>query len=304
MLRSVARVARGRGGRVALLYGRNEGAVNVDDDAMGVDGAMRRVIFCILVSVGFPATSFAVVPETWPHASLLAEPGWSATLAVGLERGVIPVFRAGSRDRLRASVEAVWAPVDPVALDLRYDGIQDRHPDGTVVTGSGDLELGTTVRLWRGTWGPGRSPEAWAVGLAWRAKLPNAQDDGEIGTDETDVAMTLLAEAQAGRFRPFLGGGLAILGNPLRYTDQDDVPFLQVGMRWSDGEDRAVLPDLRAGVDWGFSTTRNPARGEGAVALEWGRRWRLGVEGGGGLTPAAADARVRLFLGMAGSTGS
>lgn len=207
---------------------------------------------------------------------------------------------AGERDRWHLGLEGFWQPMtgsaSPVRLllDARYEGIQDRLPDGTRITGSGDLVLGTFAGISNG--GAGLR---WTAGVGWRAKLPNAADDAELGTDETDI-LPSLGVALGGRSWQVQGeGGLAILGNPLRYASQDDVPFGLGRVEW---QPTALPWDVGAGLAWAFATSRNPARGEVLARASVQGPERRGVasrflvEAGAGLTPAAPD--LRLVLGI------
>jgi hypothetical protein len=139
--------------------------------------------------------------------------------------------------------------------------------------------------------------------LGWSAKLPDAKDEGELGTDETDVAFGGAAELHVGPWRVLAGAGLGVWGNPLRFANQDDVPELRATAAWSPG------PGLNAGVAFNadVGTARNPAR---LVAGGWLRaslplgatvtRGFIEVAGGAGLTPAAADGIAALSFGLGG----
>lgn len=153
--------------------------------------------------------------------------------------------------------------------------------------GAGDLRLGAFQ--------PVSLPAGFAVGLGAEAKVPSARDESELGTDETDIAFGGAARWSDGRWRAGAALGLQVLGNPLRFANQDDVPALRVGGGWAGGP-WSVGAQLAADV----GTSRNPARARLEAGLEHGRRWTARVEGGVGLTPAEADARLGLALGWRG----
>jgi hypothetical protein len=271
---------------------------------------MLYITSCILLP---PASARAAIPENWN----LPEPGRaeevSLSLGASTARDVVPPFRAGERHRSSLLAAATWrltrAPGDPfppeagppkggnprdeVLFDLQAEFLRDAWPDGDSLSGPGDLQLGALATHTR-LRGPGRE----GLGFSWgfRVKLPNARDQGELGTDETDV---VLLGGLAGALGPIDGsllGGLAILGNPLRYTDQDDVPFVSLGVRW-DGARLPVNLVPKGRISRAFRTTRNPPRGEASLGFEAGDRWWVEVEGGVGLDPASAASRVQVGLG-------
>lgn len=209
---------------------------------------------------------------------------------------MVPPFRAGSRDRLRGELEA-WAWLHTtVRLDARLDLRADRFPSGLRRAGPGDLRLGVLVRPLRG-----REGASEALALGWLAKLPNAEDEGELGTDETDV--TVWGEGRLRRGPWSVGGraGLAILGHPLLVASQDDVPLTWASAGWGDGQ-----AGLVAEVGGAWRTPRNPARMEARLRGELGCPWLLQTDLGLGLTPAAPrwSAGVALGRDLGGSAGS
>lgn len=231
--------------------------------------------------------------------------GWAPALAAPAARGAaevaagavyapgyVPPFRAGARDRLAFGVGGRWMPDDRVQLSLGFDGLSDRSAAGTV-TGPGDVRLGATVRV--AQVGPARG---W---LGFAAKLPDARDESELGTDETDVTFGGGVEVHGGPLRAFAGAALGVWGNPLRFANQDDVPLLRAGAVW----DRPG-GGLQLGVafDADVGTARNPAR---VQAGGWVRgelrtgavRPFLELGGGAGLTPAAPDGIGTAALGLA-----
>ena len=198
---------------------------------------------------------------------------------------MVPTFRVASRDRFRGELEAWTWLTGTVRLDARLDLRVDRFPSSAQRAGAGDLRLGTLVRVVPGS-------EVLAVG--WLVKLPNAEDEGELGTDETD--MTFWAEGLWHQGALSLGGraGLAILGNPLLVASQDDVPLTWLVGRIA-GEHRGVVAEV--GGAW--RTPRNPSRMDLRISGELGCPWTLGLMGGLGLTPAAPTWSAALTVGRA-----
>jgi hypothetical protein len=260
--------------------------------------SVRPVAQLTWLSALFAARAHAGIPEDF----FVLDPDPVEQVAVGVhlksDQELIPPFRAGPRDRYRAGVHARFLAADRVLLDLSWQVLADLHPSGERVVGPGDLELGTTVRLpiaegardrarQQGRRGP-------AFGLGWRVKLPNASDEGELGSDETDVVLLACAATDLGPLRGWAGGGLAILGDPLMLAAQDDLVFLQAGLGWDAAAslERAWLPRTDLDLAAALPSPSNPLRAELGWGLAWGRRWSLGVEGAIGLSAAAPGYRI------------
>jgi len=209
------------------------------------------------------------------------------------EPGLVPLFRAGSRDRLGFGGGGRWMPDRRVQLSAGFDGLWDRSAGGSEV-GAGDVRLGATTYV--ADLGPVRPWVGFAV------KLPDAKDEGELGTDETDITFGGAAELHLGAWRALAGAGLGVLGNPLRFANQDDVPQVRAAVSW------APSPRVGAGayLNGDLGTARNPARVlagawvRGAVPLAPGSRYAAYAElgGGAGLTPAAPDGVAALSIGV------
>lgn len=210
----------------------------------------------------------------------------SGAAVVGYAAGMVPPFRAGSRDRAAFGADADAWFAERVRVGIAWDWLLDRHPSEAVISGPGDFRLDTTVCVWR--------TDALSTGVGWQAKLPNARNEDELGTDETDVDFGAWLGLRGGPWQGVLSLGLGVLGNPLRFADQDDVPRARLEGSWSSERVRtALFAELRVG------TTRNPVRAEAGGRVRYGRGVFAELEGGAGLTPAAADGRVTVRLGYA-----
>ena len=214
---------------------------------------------------------------------------WSAGAGAVYMPGYVPPFRAGARDRLAYGVGGRWRPAARVEVSLGFDGLWDHDASGDA-SGPGDVRVGTVVTLF--------SPGALRIGLGWSAKFPDARDENQLGTDETDVTFGGSADWHSGPWRAVAGVGLGIWGNPLRFANQDDVPELRVAGSWT-----SRIADLGVTVNGDVETSRNPARW---VAGGWVRHdfpvgasfaW-IEAAGGAGLSPAAPDAIAALSFGF------
>lgn len=198
--------------------------------------------------------------------------------------GYVPPFRAGERARGAVDLDLAGRTAAGTLLRMHGDFLRDDCAGAEPVLGPGDLRLGAHQPLTRG-----RGIEA---GLGFEAKVPSARDEGELGTDETDVLFGGALGWSDGRWSAGVAAGLAVLGNPLRFANQDDVPMARAGVGWSAGAWSAgalLVADV--------GTARNPARVSLDAGVEAGRRWTARLGGGVGLTPAAADGYASLALG-------
>jgi hypothetical protein len=155
---------------------------------------------------------------------------------------------------------------------------------GQTIQGAGDVQLGVHAVFWSGPVD---------FGLAWQVKLPNAQDESELGSDETDVTIAGTAGWVHEDWSIQGTGGVLISGDPIRFANQDDAALL-----------RLHLSTKQAGVLWGgqvggtFHTSRNPARMTADFEGEKGCRLRGGARGSIGLTPAAPSWGVFGWVGL------
>ncbi len=187
----------------------------------------------------------------------MARGGAAASFDTSFERGAVPAFRVGERDR---------------------------------------IAFGPSVAGWLGARVCVRADWAWRVdltgaGVGWSVKLPNAS--APLGTDEADVGFGAWVAWARGPLAARGGVGLEILGNPLRFASQDDVPHA-----WLEGDVRAGDVVVGPRLDLEVATSRNPARSRVGAEVVVGRTafGRLGVFGG--LSPAAPDWAVALSVGV------
>lgn len=227
------------------------------------------------------------IPDPWfPRSAPSATGTFAAAIGGEWAAGYVPPFRAGARDRGSIGVDAIVG-LAPFLVRARWEWLADVTAVDTV-SGPGDLRLGTVASIWR--------PGPFDVTLGWEAKLPNASDAGELGTDETDALFGASLGYARGPVAARLGVGLAILGNPLRFANQDDVPLVRADASWGRG------PFALVGEAWAdLPTSRNPPRAGGDLGVRYGTSWFGVARGGGGFSAAAADWRVGLSVGYAGT---
>ncbi len=208
--------------------------------------------------------------------------------------GFVPPFRSGARDRWTFGGGGRWMPDARVQLAGGFEGIADRTAEGTAI-GAGDVRLGASADL--------VELGIFRVWTGFSVKLPDAKDENELGTDETDVAFGSSLEVASGPWRALGGAGLGIWGNPLRFANQDDVPMVRLAGSWTRPRAGGLGLQVGAALNVDVATARNPAR---SVIGGWVRVLRpLGrasvyveCSAGAGLTPAAPDGFAGASLGV------
>ncbi len=243
-----------------------------------------------LVVGGLLLCPVAIAADLWALAPLVNDASDSGLIVAEAVVGgaymsdVVPPFRAGSRDRAVIDGTATVGLAQRVQIGVSGNWLREETPSGSVAAGFGDLRVGTAVRVARV--GPVD------MQLGWEAKLPNAADEGELGTDETDVLFGVGAGGQFGEFGAFAAVGLGVLGNPLRFANQDDVPLVRVAALWRRG---TVAISPRFALDVG--TARNPVRSDAGALVRVGKRGFIEVGGAAGLVPASPDWAVSVGFG-------
>jgi hypothetical protein len=210
---------------------------------------------------------------------------WSLRTVASHRAAWVPPFRAGVRDRTAAQVDGVWRIADRVRLDASVDYLVDYYPVGRSVSGPGDVRLGVWAALFEHS--------NFVGGAGWRVKLPNAADDAELGTDEVDVSMVVTGGTQFGDLRVAVATGLALWGDPIRYSSQDDALIIGLDLAHPVGALR-----LRSSVGGTLGTARNPARMEAELGLGYGCQWRIGSDAIAGLTAAAPRYGFSAWVGL------
>lgn len=183
---------------------------------------MRRWWTLLWVSaflfVGRPSGATTLLPLASEDAETLPAGRVEAILSAGYTRNQrFPNFTpAGALDHqdLMAAPQlgfrfgvGDWAEVQ-ASFETLYLNERLDNGDHNEHFGAGDARLFTKVRFWRQqSWQP-------SLGVRFGAKLPNANFDDRLGTDETDFEITVLTSRaySFGSFHTNLG--IALLGNP------------------------------------------------------------------------------------------
>ncbi len=212
-------------------------------------------------------------------------------VGVGAQQALEPPFFSTPRDRLTAELSGEWRPDPRVALQATVDALRwDLYGHGERHLGGGDIRLGTWIRLWPGTV---------EGGLGWQVKLPDAEDEPELGTDETDVGLTADLSGTVGPVRLRGGGGVDLRGDPGALRSRLAVPLL----------DLSLETGLATVVGWLRLHGELPSGAEpGRALLTLGGEAGCPLSAGGALLwgPTAAGPRVggRIFVGWRAGCGA
>lgn len=220
----------------------------------------------------------------------LAQPTASLRLGAAYAQGLAPPFFSQARDRLAVQAALAWQPAPIIGLYAQVDALRlDHWPDGAddpTRLGGGDIRLGTRLRLWTG---PVEG------GLRWELKLPNAEDEPELGTDETDVAALVDLGGEHGDLGLRAAAGVDVRGDPHRYRSQVVVPLVQARAYGLLGPVRARLR-----VDAELPAGGQPGRLELGIGAEGRCPWLSGGELLRGVTTTGPLWGARLWVGYGG----
>ena len=205
-------------------------------------------------------------------------------LVAEAQTGTVAPFRALERRVVSLGVAGTWKVSESAVFRASYPVQAAWGSDGARVLGSGDIRIGTSVRLFD------RGVEGWIDSMV---KLPNAPDEQGLGTDETDWTGQCWVRWN-GPLRIEGGVGLAILGSPNAFAAQDDALVADL---------RVLLPlgplEARAEAGGRVWSADNPSDIRARVGGTWtGQGLTAGAEVAAGLTPAAPDVSARVWVGL------
>ncbi len=164
----------------------------------------------------------------------------------------------------------------PVRQDLAIDEIastpQPGMPRSGTTSDAGDFSIATILRLWE------NRQKDFALGLRVETRLPNSTQRKGIGTNTTDIFLSVLAAKKWHTGMIFGDLGMGILAAPLEPDVQNDVLLYGLGTILNVREQLRLWGEIN-----GYATTRNiipvgtKARGAARAGLAW-RRGQWGVE--------------------------
>lgn len=180
-----------------------------------------------------------------------------------------------------------WGISDDTDLILRYGGYMTRRwSDDSTDSGSGDLTIGLKVSPWKGPWG--------RLGLSIATKLPNAENENGVGTDEQDFFVTGLYTATIKNLKINLNAGLAVIGDNQRFRHYEYLFAYGVGLEYLITDHWSIVADV-AGTVGDDDEYDVAAVSLGVVGpLAWG--WEWGVTGSYGLTSHTPEWSAGLTL--------
>lgn len=171
----------------------------------------------LLVSFAPAADASSLLPLRTESAALLPSGTVEAVLGVSyFNNERFPLFTPAGyiRNQDRVSVPEIALRIgagDWVEIQASYEliNLDESTQDGSDSTyGSGDAQLHAKARVLReGEYRPG-------VGIRFGTKLPNANKDDRLGTDEIDFGIEALASKDFGPFQSHVNLGLLLLDNP------------------------------------------------------------------------------------------
>jgi len=241
---------------------------------------MRRIASVLLLALAVLAVPGWVGAE-WPYlteeATNLGEGRFSLSAGVG------QAFQGDGHPRggegvlwTLPEVEGTLGVGSRAEVSFQYELLWFNPRDEREgVYGSGDLRLWTKLVLF--------PAEFQSLSLRFGVKLPNAADERGLGSDETDVFLSLLYGARLGPALLTLNGGLGLIGNPRRNQSQEDLFTWGAALRaplWR----RLWVGAEGAGYSGPFGPERRQDVATLALVLDWrAERWRASLAGRRGI---------------------
>ena len=162
------------------------------------------------------------------------------------------------RDVAGFDLRLAGSPAGRTEISLTAGVLDTGGAGGTEGFVASDTRVAFAVAL---AGGPGSRT---AVAGRFTAKVPTAPEDGEAGTDESDLGFAVSGGWRGGRLGLFGSAGLDMLGNPLRNGSQDDVATYGAGGWWRASERFDLVAEVegRAFSRFGNSAGRMLLGGE------------------------------------------
>lgn len=205
------------------------------------------LLLLVLLWAG-PGTAANLSPLGLQDAQVLPKDWAEVRFGMSYSQDLSNFFQEDDHGRDVAETPALQFNVglgDRVEGQLAYSLLIVDRDDEDSDLGSGDLTLGIKVRLMR------EDLAFPAIGVRIAVKLPEADDDQDFGTDQTDVFLQFLATRNYQGFSVYGNLGLAILGDP--DASQDDKMMYGFGVRVPLGSETVNLLASVEGTEFGES---------------------------------------------------
>lgn len=216
----------------------------------------------------------SLYPLGLSDARLLPKNSGEIRLGVSYAENRHNLFQKEDLDRRIAelpSIDLKFALGERIECDLHYSLLYLEETGQATKAGSGDLVVGFKIGLLREE---GHRP---AIAARFAAKLPNADEHDDFGTDQTDIYIQLLGTQPFEQHSVYFNAGLGILGDPRIGTNsQDDIFLYGIGISTPLRKDLELMFSLE-GQDFGEEVNRRGvflAGMKGSVGMLF---WDLGV---------------------------
>lgn len=194
-----------------------------------------------------------------------------------------PLLSDGAGDLLQAPEVRHRIGFGRAELSIGGPAWQHLSPDGVSrddADGPGDFSFWVIVNAVR------QRRSRIALGFAYGAKMPNADDEDGLGTDEADTFFAVLLGHASTRHEWRLNVGLAVLGDPAANASQEDL--LTYGLAGRHGRRHCLAWEI-----YGRTLSTDDARDIEESTLEAGYLYR----------GRRADVEVSLVHGLARNSG-
>lgn len=241
----------------------------------------------LFLSSTVQAASLSPLPVE--DAALLPEGAAELRIGAAYSKGLSNLFHASQPDRELYELPSVSLRLGlgrRVEGHIAYSYLHLQEP-GNDTWGSGDVFLACKVGLLRPTQKRG------GLSFLTGVKLPNANYNEDLGTDEADIYLSLLGVQPIGPVTLHLNLGMGILGDPRPCcSGQDDVLTYAFGVRIPLDAEKLVLLLGAAGQEKGELGIND--RGAVCYGLQYNwERIRLDLGGSFGYTTGSEDWGVK-----------
>jgi len=235
----------------------------------------RMLFLTFLTMVPSGAFGDSLYPLGMKDARLLPKDTGSLRVGISYAEELHNLFQRQNLNRRIAEIPTLSISLglgERVEGELDYSFLCLEESGQATKSGSGDLTLSVKVGLLRET------REEPAVALSFGVKLPNADENDDLGTDQTDFYFQLLGARTFDRFSSFVNLGLAILGDPrVNNHGQDDLLLYGFGASLLLSEEGPTLLFSVEGQDFGKEVNQRGVFRAGLQGKKKSFDWDIGV---------------------------
>lgn len=252
------------------------------------------MISVITTTIVFPPHSMAEFYFPLKSISPVTTPEGEQRVRIGASynKGERLLFQQENRNRQVYELPSVGIAIGVapnVELLFSYPMLLMNQDNREQNYGSGDLKIKAVFRMFRVENNFSNSA------LTVATKLPNASNQDELGTDETDFFVGGIISRNIGPIRLLINAEFGILGDPNRENTQDDVFEYKVGFIYPMSGHSSTALEIE-GVE-GSRRTNDRRFVRAGIAFNWSR-FLIDLGGALGLSEESGDFQIAMGITM------